>query len=205
MAATSEPHVFFHFDPECPWTWLTSRWLTDVAARKGLTIGWRALSLKVLNGDDTPEDEREVLEATFNALRLVEALAAAGDHAAAGRFYTALGEMIHCAKETPNLAVLEKAAAQAGIDDAAALDNRAWDDAVIGATNQAVAAAGGDVGSPVLRWERPDRAVSGPVLSPVPTGDDALRLWEAVEALSTLPDVYEIKRGRPAQPQTFPA
>ncbi len=32
-----------------------------------------------------------------------------------------------------------------------------------------------------------------------PTGVDALRLWDAVDTIASIPTVYEIKRGRPSE------
>ena len=46
----SSKQVEFYLDPGCPWTWLTSRWLVDVAAQRGdLEIAWRPFSLALLN------------------------------------------------------------------------------------------------------------------------------------------------------------
>jgi predicted DsbA family dithiol-disulfide isomerase len=44
--------VTFFFDPLCPWTWVTSRWLVDVADRRGFPLEWRALSLALLHAGD---------------------------------------------------------------------------------------------------------------------------------------------------------
>jgi len=30
--------VDFFFDPGCPWTWVTSRWLVEAATERDLTI-----------------------------------------------------------------------------------------------------------------------------------------------------------------------
>src|SRR5689334_5591429 len=53
----SEVELFF--DPVCPWTWATSRWLVEVAARRGIEVVWRSLSLAVLNaGKEIPPERR---------------------------------------------------------------------------------------------------------------------------------------------------
>ena len=36
--------IEFYFDPGCPWTWLTSRWLVDAADQRGIDVQWRSLS-----------------------------------------------------------------------------------------------------------------------------------------------------------------
>ena len=40
--ATAASATFF-FDPLCPWTWVTARWLVDVADRRGFPVAWRGL------------------------------------------------------------------------------------------------------------------------------------------------------------------
>ena len=45
--------VEFWFDPGCPFTWLTSRWLVHVAPQRDLDVDWQPLSLLMKN--DTPE------------------------------------------------------------------------------------------------------------------------------------------------------
>ena len=59
----TDAQVAFYFDPACPWTWNTGRWLVEVARARGLTIDWRPLSLTVLNaGKDIPEQYRAPME-----------------------------------------------------------------------------------------------------------------------------------------------
>ncbi len=39
----------FFFDPGCPWTWITSRWVTEVAPHRDLQVTWRPFSLAMKN------------------------------------------------------------------------------------------------------------------------------------------------------------
>ena len=199
--ATATSAAFF-FDPLCPWTWVTSRWLVDVADRRGFPVAWRALSLAMLHADD---GDSSAVAATGAAavghafLRVTEYLAAEHAFAASGRFYREWGARVHDGGASPTVTVLEDAARDAGLSRrirAAARDPH-LDPAVLRATESAATRAGPDVGSPVLVPPGANRGVFGPIMTSPPIGDDALDLWEAVATFTALDSVYELKHGRP--------
>lgn len=192
---TLEPDVGFAFDPTCPWTWRTSRWLVEVAEAEGLTVEWQAMSLLVVKDDDVDDAHRPPLEAGMAALRVVEALRASANHREAGAFYAALGRAWHDGEAEQDLATVRRIAAESGVDDGP-VDDRSWDDAVHGATKAAVDDAGPHVGSPVLRLAGVPRGMFGPILADVPTGPAALELWQAVRTLHRSEVFHELKRGR---------
>lgn len=202
--------VSFYFDSMCPWTWMTSRWLVDVAGQRGLDITWRTFSLPMLNeGQEIPPalleavpDIRQRLALDPGILRMVESLRAAGRNDDIGRFYTECGNRFHVAAAPPERAVLEEAAKAAGVEDhLPAADDDRWDKAVRASLDEALAKAGPDVGSPVIVLDGNERGAFGPIVSPPPQGDDAARLWDAVVVLHSVPDFFEIKRGRGGPPQ----
>ena len=39
----------FWFDPSCPWAWMTSRWILNVAEQRPINVEWNIFSLGVLN------------------------------------------------------------------------------------------------------------------------------------------------------------
>jgi hypothetical protein len=199
--ATAASATFF-FDPLCPWTWVTARWLVDVADRRGFPVAWRGLSLALLHADD---GSASAVTATGPAavghafLRITEYLAAEQEFAASGRLYREWGARVHDGGASPTVPVLEDAARGAGLSRRirhAARDPH-LDLAVRRATESAAARAGPDVGSPVLVPPGATRGVFGPIMTSPPTGDDALDLWDAVATFTALDSVYELKHGRP--------
>ncbi|PZS23127.1 MAG: hypothetical protein DLM54_01850 [Acidimicrobiales bacterium] len=189
--------VTFFFDPVCPWTWRASRWLAEVAGRRGLQVDWAPLSLYVVNEDHLSDQFRSSLEVSLRALRLVAALRAEGRHADNGRLYAELGGLVHDGGADATESVLHQAAERAGASGAlGALDDASWDAEVRRATEEAVASAGPDVGSPVLAMPTASRGLHGPIMGSVPTGEQADGLWAAVVTLLEAPDFFELKRGR---------
>ncbi len=187
----------FFFDPACPWTWRTSRWLVSVAPERDVTVQWRAFSLSILNGDNVPEQYRGPMQASARALRLVEALRADRRTADIASFYTELGTRTHDAGRPLSDDIVLAAAEAAGVTDPkTVLDDTRWDEAVRESHETAMAAAGPDIGSPVLTLEGTERGLHGPILADVPERDDALRIFDAVVPLLRSPVFFEVKRGR---------
>jgi hypothetical protein len=190
--------VTFYFDPACPWTWNTSRWLVEVARERGLSVDWRPLSLTVLNaGREIPEQYLAPMRVGHATLRIVAAARAAGQTERIGELYTEVGRRLFYDQETPSMALVRSAAEAAGVGAFAdAATDTSYDDAVTASTREATRLGGPDVGSPIVVVGDGGRGFHGPIVSPPPTGNAALRLWDAIVAFSEVPDVYELKHGR---------
>ena len=191
--------VTYFFDPVCPFTWCTSRWLVGVAAERDVTVRWRSFSLSILNGDDVPEQHRPVMQASTRALRLVEALRADDRNTDIGTLYTEIGTRTHQAGVPLSDDVLVAAARAAGLaDPAPVLRDASWDAAVRESHELAFDSAGPDVGSPVLLIEGAPRGVYGPILGSgdPPPREQALAIWDAVVPLARSDRFVELKRGR---------
>lgn len=198
--------IEFYFDPGCPWTSMTSRWLVEAVGQRDIEIEWRSLSLGVLDeSNEIPEAYRAALAAEGAAHRVIAALLAAGRNDLVGAFYTEYGRRTHHDGEAPSIDLVRIVADAAGAGEwSAAVEDAPWDAAVRESTHLAVGLAGPDVGSPVLAFGTPRTAIFGPIVSPPPHGADAARLLDHVLDVATIPGFHELKRGRVAGPQFGP-
>jgi 2-hydroxychromene-2-carboxylate isomerase len=189
----------YFFDPSCPYTWRTSRWLVGVAPERDVSLRWRAFSLSILSGGDIPERFRPKRVAAGRALRMVEALRADQRHADISAFYTEVGTRTFEVGTDLSDDIVAAAADAVGIIDAKAiLDDESWDDAVRESHETGLSSAGPDIGSPVLWIEDAARAIHGPVLGVDgrPPREEALAIWDAVVSLVRSNTFFELKRGR---------
>src|SRR5215211_1552528 len=192
-------------DPACLWSWLTSRWLVEVAAKRSLEVRWRPYSLLLRDGPEGLEDWKAVVwGASLRAVRVMQALDAGDPHGVRG-FYEAVvtSGVADYQAGRPPFQDLAGALAAAGLPSAyvAAADDPAWDEWIRQSMAEAFAVGGEGVGTPtlVLHHDRPV-GLLGPLVSPPPTGTEALRLWDAVVAFATVPAVLELSRPRPPRP-----
>lgn len=191
--------ITFWFDPSCPFTWRTSRWARDVAARRGEQVQWRFLSLAMLNEgrDDIPQRYRLAHQSALGALRVLATVDQRHGQAAVDRLYTALGTRVHEQGQDLGPEVLAAAIADAGLppDLAQVADDTNADKLVRESHDASQERVGTESGSPVTAiGDGP--GFFGPVLVPVPEGADADRLFDALSLLSTVPQFSELKRSR---------
>jgi 2-hydroxychromene-2-carboxylate isomerase len=190
--------VTFWFDPACPFTWRTSRWLRDTAARRGETVSWRFLSLAVLNeGREVPEQYRAPMAWGRRVHRVLATADQRYGQQAVDRLYTAIGQRVHDRGAERDDATLAEAVAEAGLpaDLVDAAEDSTMDGVVRASHDEAQARVGTETGSPVLAIED-GPAFFGPVVVPIPEDGEADRLFEALRLLSTVPQFSELKRQR---------
>jgi 2-hydroxychromene-2-carboxylate isomerase len=193
--------VDFWFDPTCPWAWMTSRWVGEVAEHRDLDVSWHVMSLFVLNEDqDIPENYREALSTGQVYSRLVTAARLRLGEDIVKPFYDALGERIHHRQEKDPAVVVPAVLEELGLD--ADLADAAWTDETDAAMREShrdgIERVGQDVGTPVIAVE--GTAFFGPVISPAPKGQQALDLWDGVVAAARYPGFFELKRSRTTGP-----
>ncbi|GGG72248.1 DsbA family protein [Corynebacterium pelargi] len=200
--------VTFWFDATCPFCWITSRWMKEVEQVRDVQVQWVPMSLGVLNEgrEELPEAYREHIKAAWGPARVATIIALQAPDRL-DDYYTAIGTKLHN----------EGQGGRSGFgayDDviAATLDELGLDPSFAQVANtqdvdkqmrdfhqQAMDAVGNDVGTPVLKLG--DAAFFGPVLTRIPKGEEAGKLFDASVTLGNYPHFFELKRSRTEDPQ----
>jgi protein-disulfide isomerase-like protein with CxxC motif len=199
---TDRTPVDFWFDPLCPWAWMTSRWLLEVAEVRRIAPSFHVMSLAYLNEgkDDLPEDYRRSLEHAWEPVRVVMAAAEAEGSDVVLPLYTAMGNRIHLEGRTADRALLEESLEEVGLPRrlADAMHDSSHDEDIRKSHHLGMDQVGQEVGTPVISVE--GVAFFGPVVTPAPKGEAAGRLWDGVLLVAGTPGFYELKRSREKGP-----
>ncbi len=194
-------HVDFWFDPMCPWAWITSRWLLEVAPQRDLDLKWHVMSLAILNqGRDLSEAYRRRMELAWGPVRVVAAAQQRYGDAVVLPLYTALGNQFHLYREP-----IERKTVQAALEHASlpveladAMTSTDYDEALKASHEDGIQRVGLEVGTPIISVG--GASFFGPVVTPMPTGEAAARLWDGVLLVAQTEGFFELKRTRDRRP-----
>ena len=197
-------NITFYFDPSCPFSWITSRWLLMVSGERDLDVTWKPFCLALKNEklDESKDPYRKIHEGSKRLLRVMAA-AEAKNGGSLIDMYKSAGIKFHIGKEPFDdeliNGVLSENKLPAGLIEFA--DKQDFDHQLRDSIKSATEIAGEDVGVPTIIFtnEKGDQqGFFGPVLQELPDKKESLELWDGLSKLATNSNFYELKRSRPS-------
>jgi hypothetical protein len=199
-ADSTDSSVTIWFDPVCPFTWNTARWLIAVARDTALTIDWRLMSLAVLNeGEELEPKQQAHMRDSRQIGRLMAAIR--DKHGAADMVtaYLTFGEGHFDGSDSIDDSLVRhvcKAVNSADIADTIVSDE-SYDEAVRQSHQAGQEALGESGGSPILQMH--GRTFFGPVLNEPPAPEMTRPLFDAFATLAAVPQFTQLKRPNDAE------
>lgn len=207
MSEEKRTPVDMWFDPACPWAWITSRWLLEAEGVRPVDIRFHVMSLAELNHDKENLDPnyKEMVSKLWGPVRVCVAAAQQHGNEVLRPLYTALGTRIHNQGEGVKRETIVAALADVGLpsDLIDAADSDQYDEAVKASHYQGMDPVGFEVGTPVIHVPGDNGkqiAFFGPVVTPIPRGEAAGKLWDGVLLVGGTEGFFELKRTRDRPP-----
>jgi 2-hydroxychromene-2-carboxylate isomerase len=203
---TGRAGVDFWFDPACPWAWISSRWILEVEQVREVDVRWHVMSLSYLNqNQDLSPEYRTIMDGLWGPVRVCIAAEQQFGAKVLLPLYTALGNRRHLDKRDFTREVIIEALEEAGLPAslADAADSTEYDEALKASHHAGMDQVGYEVGTPVISVTadaKPPVAFFGPVVTPIPRGEAAAKLWDGILLVAGTDGFYELKRTRTRGP-----
>jgi hypothetical protein len=203
--------VEVYVDPSCPWAWITSQWVKAVAPHRGLEVKWPSYCIEIRDdygvAATMPAEHRDAAitahALSHRLLRIFEAARASIGEPAVDALYSEWGARFFGRRSKNDQLILETVIA-AGLDEhlVNAAEDEKWDGPIVESMEIAYAFGGQKTQTPtIVIRDDPAHGFKGPVMAPAPSGEAAVRFWDAIVTLSREPGFFEFTRPRVNPPR----
>ena len=199
--------VKFWFDVSCPFAWATSRWIKEVEKVRDIEVEFEPMSLSVLNdGRDLDPTYMDMMKANWGPARVFAKVKAERPEKV-DELYTAMGTLVHTKGNGGRTGfgayddIIAQALAEVELpaEFAEVANTEDYDEKLREYHHNGISSVGDEVGTPVIKLG--DTAFFGPVITRIPTGEEAGELFDASLRLAQYPYFFELKRSRTEMPQ----